>query len=141
VVPNLLFLSALVVGLLYVWHVAAYFLSRFGWSRLAAVYGTRKAFDGSWLCFRSVHVGWIGYNGGITFGVNGEGIYLRPVWVFRGGHVPLFIPWSDIRVESRPGGLLGGKYVLTLAQATDVPITLSHRLGRHMAAKLGREWA
>jgi hypothetical protein len=39
----------------------------------------------------------------MTIAINDMGIYLRPIWIFRMGHKPLFIPrWSVYEVEKNP---------------------------------------
>lgn len=76
-----------------------------GWARLARQYplNSLSSFD-KWH-FQGCRVGWVGYNGCVTFGTNFNGIYVGLWWIFRPGHPPMEIPFSDISGQLKHGWL------------------------------------
>ena len=71
-----------------------------GWARLAEAYATDRECQAFMLRGRRGLFGkWMGYKGVLTYGVDGEGFYLSVSWIFKSGHRPLFIPWSDIQAR------------------------------------------
>jgi hypothetical protein len=42
----------------------------------------------------------VGYNNVLTVASDSEGIYLGVLFLFRIAHPPLFIPWSEIEIET-----------------------------------------
>jgi hypothetical protein len=59
-------------------------------------------------------VGLVSYNGVLQVGASNAGLDLRVMVLFRAGHPPLRIPWTDIRVESETSGLFGSQTKLRL---------------------------
>jgi hypothetical protein len=59
-------------------------------------------------------VGLVSYNGVLQVGASNAGLDLRVMVLFRAGHPPLRIPWTDIRVESETAGLFGSQTKLRL---------------------------
>jgi len=97
-----------------------------GWSTLAERYPgrTRPAKVLRWLGY-AVFRGWIGYNGGLVVGSDGEGLDLRAMPVILSFcHPPIFIPWREIaRIESRARWFGTGYYLVT-RRAPEVDIAL-----------------
>ncbi|MDQ3821175.1 MAG: hypothetical protein M3362_26325 [Acidobacteriota bacterium] len=73
-----------------------------GWRSLATIYPLVKSFPKKKWSSQSAQMHWFGfYNNCLNFGVDTEGVYIS-IWpLFRVGHPPLFIPWSDISVRER----------------------------------------
>lgn len=68
-----------------------------GWRRLAKTYAARAEPSGEKLRFQSMRLGLTRYNGALTFVFAAQGLYMAAWGIFRPGHTPLLIPWSDIR--------------------------------------------
>jgi hypothetical protein len=69
-----------------------------GWSRLARQYRTSTLPDGTNLSMQSGRIGLIHYGNCLTIRVCTDGLYLAVFPLFRFGHPPLLIPWSDLHV-------------------------------------------
>lgn len=67
-----------------------------GWSRLAQHYQAQTKFQGKKWHFRSGRMGLTNYSACLTIGLNNYGLYVAVLPLFRVGHPPLLIPWSDI---------------------------------------------
>jgi hypothetical protein len=68
-----------------------------GWRRLATQYETRTEPEGEKLRGQSMRLSSTSYNGAVNFVFAANGFYLAAWAIFRPGHPPLLIPWSDIR--------------------------------------------
>lgn len=67
-----------------------------GWQRLAKKYATWMEPPTLRRSMASARIGLSNYNGVLQLGLNPQGIYLSVFILFRVGHKPLFIPWSEI---------------------------------------------
>lgn len=67
-----------------------------GWSRLAARYASHRTPGGQPLRWQSGSVGWVNYRNVLQLDVAHDGIHLGMPWLFRVGHAPLFLPWSEL---------------------------------------------
>jgi hypothetical protein len=74
-----------------------FILSKKGWSDLANEYQFEDFFEGERVGVISAAVNGVNYNNCLLLKYNGEGFYLRPVFIFRLFHKPLFIPWKAIK--------------------------------------------
>jgi hypothetical protein len=74
-----------------------FFLSKKGWSDLAKEYQFDNSFDGERVGVISATINGVNYNNCLLLKYNDEGFYLRPVFIFRLFHKPLFIPRKAIR--------------------------------------------
>lgn len=74
-----------------------------GWSRFATRYRTDRKPGGTISQGVFGQFGLASYRGVLTCAANEEGLHLQPNVLFRVGHPPLFIPWSEfhdvIRVD------------------------------------------
>jgi hypothetical protein len=66
-----------------------------GWWDLAKNYAVAAEPEGKRFEFQSIKVGHSNYSACLTIVVGGEGLYLRVFPMFRCGHPPLLIPWSE----------------------------------------------
>ena len=106
-----------------------------GWSRLAERFqADREPIEGARFGWQFLRIGWCDYNGCLTIRVSSEGIYLT-VWPIFVGHVPLLIPWSELRVlkEQRTRWLANAQL-----EVSSPPIAKIHIPLRVLDA--GREW-
>jgi hypothetical protein len=111
-----------------------------GWWALARVYRLHGHFEGTRRPFRRVSVGGIRYNGSITVGTNSEGLYLAMFSLFRSGHPPLFIPWSDVSAKVVKGWFWTRYLELQFAHVHGVRVRLPEKLGREIAADANQAW-
>ena len=63
-------------------------------------------------------VGLVSYNGVLELAASRLGLELRVMGLFRAGHPPLRIPWTDVRVEGEQAGLFGTQTKLRLGDRT-----------------------
>jgi hypothetical protein len=121
------------------WAGVSYLLSMLGgWSRLAEYYRLESDFQGERWKFQSasMRLG-VNYNNVLTIGVNSTGVLLEVLFLFRMGHPPLFIPWSDIRKggdESKPFGQW-----LVISRAPTVPVKIRNTLIERIEAERHQE--
>jgi hypothetical protein len=107
-----------------------------GWKALAEAYPLQSDPTGTKLRFQSATLRWSSnYTGLVQIGCDSQGLYLSIFLLFRIGHPPMFIPWGDIRTESR-GGLVPG-LTLRFSRKPGVPFTISRALGEKLAAMSG----
>jgi hypothetical protein len=79
------------------WALITYIISKMGWADLVANYETTTSFPGHRLGIISASINGISYNNVLILRYNEEGIYLRPIWLFRLFHKPVLIPWKEIK--------------------------------------------
>jgi hypothetical protein len=71
-----------------------------GWAKLAKNYRACVPYEGKLWRFKSLTFGTTkNYSNCIHLGANQRGLYLKPIFILRPGHPPLFIPWADIKTE------------------------------------------
>lgn len=79
-----------------IWCVVVYLLATLsGWARLAQVYRADERPEGTRFGRQSGKIGWVTYNNCLTIVVNRQGLHLTLFPLFRIGHPPLSIPWSE----------------------------------------------
>ena len=112
-------------------HFAAWLT---GWSELASRYRTDAAFEGQKWRFQSAQMRYMShYNGCLSFGANSQGVYISTWAMFRIAHAPLFVPWSELRVEPKRRWLFPG-YELRFGQVPDVFMWIQKSLGDKLQA-------
>jgi hypothetical protein len=109
-----------------------------GWRSLAEAYRFDGAFDGQRWGWKSATVGSVNYDSCLTFGAARDGLYIRPHWLFRLGHAPLFIPWSDVQVAEAQGWVFR-YFDLRFAHAPEVRVRVGERLGTMLLSAGGRD--
>src|SRR5262245_27125558 len=98
----LLLVSVVVIGFLVFWCCLLFVIGRVsGWSLLAQKYRADAPFDGAHWHFQRAQMKWR-CNYVLTVGANATGLFLKPLFFFRPGHPPLFIPWSETQIEMKP---------------------------------------
>lgn len=110
----------------------SYLLSAMGgWSTLANDYRTDAPFAGALLRMRSGQLGMVNYGACLNLGSSAEGLYLSTMFLFRLGHPPLFIPWSDVEHHDTKRWF----FKVTEIRFSKHP-TVTVELSRHLAHKL-----
>lgn len=71
-----------------------------GWKRLAQAYPAPPNWSGRKQLGRWIKIGWVDYNGCITYGVDAEGLRIALWPIFNIAHAPLYIPWTAMHVEA-----------------------------------------
>ena len=80
-----------------------------GWRALGERYRATQRFTGARFWMKSAGMRWgVGYRSSVNLGADSSGLFLSVFPLFRVGHPPLFIPWSDISFSRERGWLLGG---------------------------------
>ena len=70
----------------------------------------------------------VNYSSCLTLGANEHGLYMATFFLFRLGHSPLFVPWSDVGATERKGWVL--RYIdFTFLQAPGVTLRVRQQIG------------
>jgi hypothetical protein len=84
--------------------------------------------------------GGVHYNGALKMGGDVGGFYLTSIFLFRLGHPPLFIPWTEIGVGKSRWLDFYLPVTLTLGRAEQVPFRISRRTARKLRVAAGTAW-
>ena len=103
-----------------------------GWRRLGQAYPLTTPFNGQRWRFRSARMRWMtNYNGCLTIGANVRGLHLGVLCVFRIGHPPVFVPWSEVQMTVHQARVF--RYLdFTFARAPGVVVGVDERLARNI---------
>ncbi len=80
------------------------------------------------------------YNNCLTIGADPSGLYLTLLFLFRIGHPPLFIPWSEISFRNRRTILFFEFVELSLGREEQIPFLIRTFLGNQIQAAAGSSW-
>jgi hypothetical protein len=104
-----------------------------GWRALARRYRGDAIPDGLQFSMQWVRVGWVDYNGCVTYRVCPQGLYVALWRFFRFMHPPLLIPWSALHVlQVRSNG-----WIKHATVAVDRPPIARLRLPLRVAEAVG----
>jgi hypothetical protein len=112
-------------------------LSRLGWTALAAKYRSNDVIAGTRVGMISAAVNTANYKNSLVLKYNDEGMYLRPVFVFRLFHPPVFIPWREIVEVNEKSVLRGETRELVVGEPEVARITVLETTFRTLEASLG----
>jgi hypothetical protein len=76
----------------------------------------------------------------LNFGSDETGLYLSVFPIFRPGHPPLLIPWSEITVVSGEKGLISKTRELLLGREQSIPLAISLALAEKIRLAAGAAW-
>jgi hypothetical protein len=133
---------AVALGALAYWVVLCHAIAALaGWRALARAYPARGlGGGGERIRFAAAQLRWLtGYNGCLTFEAGPMALRVS-VWpLFRAGHPPFEVPWSEItaRREPRHSRLVGARATLRFARTPGVPLRVTQRLAERLAAASG----
>lgn len=104
-----------------------------GWRALAAAYPATEEPPGERFYWRSLKLGWVGYNNCVNLIAGRFGLHVAVVLFLRIGHPPFYLPWSEIEIVPRQGWIF--KYLEFRARKVpQVPIQIL----RHQAEPILR---
>jgi hypothetical protein len=123
------------------WVVIAFLVSQMGgWAELAQVYRTTEPFAGRKRTWQCAAMRWfMSYNNCLTVGADARGLYLSIFPLFRIGHPPLLIPWSELSAQ-RKKRWFGEQVELHFARAEAVPLRINLELAAFLAAASEGAW-
>jgi hypothetical protein len=71
-----------------------------GWQIVAAHYPLAGEVPRPVRRFGAAEFGSVSYNGVLSLGANQRGLYFAAILLFRSGHPPFFVPWSDVTARA-----------------------------------------
>jgi hypothetical protein len=121
------------------WIAICIFLSRMsGWHQLAQNYPRIDFVSGEKLRFRSAKLRYsVGYNSCVNFIANREGLGISILFIFRMGHPPLFIRWTDIEI-SKEKKFFRNVIRFTIGRDFPIPILVHKSLGHKIMEAAGQ---
>src|SRR5579884_1350704 len=126
-----------------VWSCAGYAVALIGgWRRLAKRFHVQEEFTGHKWNLQSARMRFgANYNNVLTIGANQTGLYMVPFVLFRLGHPPLFIPWTEISNVRPVNILFFFKYVsMQLGREEQIPFAINTDLAAEIKAVAGESW-
>lgn len=103
-----------------------------GWRRLAEAYGANSfGVNGTRFRFRSGRFGPVDYNSSLVFEAGPRGLSFAVFFLFRPGHAPFAVPWSDLRFTSTKRWFMRAVEV-SFARVPGVSLTLSRGLAERL---------
>jgi len=112
-----------------------------GWVLLSERFRLKDSFYGKTLPFRSARMRfYCQYNNCLTVGADESGLYVAVFPLFRVGHPPLLIPWSEVSVISGESGLIFKKRELRLGRNESIPFRISASLAETLQRWAGKTW-
>lgn len=66
-----------------------------GWQKLAKRYPATLPPQGRHMGGQTLAIGYSRYRNTMEMVANPTGIWMQPMWLFRAGHKPVFIPWGE----------------------------------------------
>ncbi len=116
-----------------------YIISKMGWTDLAAKYETSPEFIGTKIGLISANINSANYKNSLILKYNDEGIFLRPIFLFRLFHKPILIPWQEIKsirtkknfFSSYNELLIGSPYVATITISNSIFQRLEYKLSHN----------
>ncbi len=130
------------IGFVFLWTILAWFIALLsGWRLLAQRFRTkRSSFPRQKWYMQSARTRFgTHYNGCLTIGADSAGLYLAPMFLFRSGHPPLFIPWSEISFE-RKQFLFFRSVEFRLGSSEKIRFKVNGNLGAKLEAAAGPNW-
>jgi hypothetical protein len=111
-----------------------------GWFSLAKLYRTRIPFKAVKFRLWTCQMRWrTHYSNVITTGANQEGLYLASMFLFRFMHPPLFVPWTEVKVQRTKGWLF--EYVtFTLGRELAIPMRIRRKPAERLRTMAGDGW-
>ncbi len=122
-----------------IWIAICIILSRMsGWHNLAQKYPRIDFVSGEKWRFRNAKLRYsVGYNSCVNFVANREGLGISIFFVFRVGHPPLFIRWTDIEI-SKETRLFRNLIRFTVGRDFPIPILVPKSLGLKIIEAAGQ---
>jgi len=135
----LVFISLLFVLL---WCAIVFLIAALsGWMDLAERFRLTSTFTGPTWGFQSARMRWTSHYGScLGVGADATGLMLSVLFLFRPGHPPLFVPWSEISVAKRQNFWFIRRVRLLLGREEQIPLVISGSLADRIQAAAGASW-
>jgi hypothetical protein len=113
-----------------------------GWHSLARRFRCTREFARDAWTFRSAYMRYLSHYGTcLSFGADSSGLYLSVFPIFRVGHPPLFIPWSEVTVTRGETGIpFFKRRKLLLGREESIPLSISVSLAENLQRAAGPAW-
>jgi hypothetical protein len=112
-----------------------------GWAVLARRFGSILPFPNQSWRWKSARMRWgANYNNCLTIGADPAGLYLSPLFFFRIGHPPLFIPWAEISLRGRRKIMFIECVEFRLGREEQIPFTIRASLADQIRPAAGASW-
>ena len=80
------------------------------------------------------------YGSCLNVGADGTGLKLSVAFLFRAGHPPLFIPWTEVSVANRREFLFIRRVRLALGREEQIRFSIGGSLADRLQAAAGTSW-
>ena len=125
-----LIVTGVLVAFPLLWLGIVGLIGKMGWGPLARAYPAEEwPASGYRVSMQSARIGMSNYSNALNAVATPEGLYLRPMVLFRFGHPPVFIPWEAVG-HPEPAFLMGVRVPL----ADGPSLVLYGRLARAVEA-------
>jgi hypothetical protein len=112
-----------------------------GWAVLGRRFGSTLPFPSQTWRWRSARMRWgANYNNCLTIGADPAGLYLSPLFFFRIGHPPLFIPWAEISLRGRRKIMFIECVEFKLGREEQIPFTIRAGLADQIRSAAASSW-
>jgi hypothetical protein len=112
-----------------------------GWATLANRFRLSLPFAASKWRWQSARMRFTAnYSGCLTVGSDPTGLYLDIFALWKIGHPPLFLPWSEVSVRRRGKILIFGYVELTLGREEQIPFRISAGLADRIRSAASPNW-
>jgi hypothetical protein len=112
-----------------------------GWAALGRRFSSTLPFPSQTWRWQSARMRWgANYKSCLTIGADPAGIYLSPLFFFRIGHPPLFIPWMEISNHGRRKILFIEVVDLELGREEHIPFMIRGRLADQIRSAAASGW-
>jgi hypothetical protein len=125
------------------WALVSYVLGLLsGWVALSRRFRDIGRFYSYQWSFQTIRMRtlWGNYSNCVNFGADETGLYMAVFPIFRIGHAPLLIPWSEIQVLSGNRGFIFKKRKLLLGQHELIPLVVNLSLAEKLKEAAGKAW-
>lgn len=125
------------------WVLVSYVLGLLsGWIALSRRFRGTGAFYSYQWPLQSLRMGTlpVSYRNCANLGADEAGLYLAVFPLFRLGHAPLFIPWSEIEVVSGVRGFIFKSRKLLLGRQERIPLVVSVSLAEKLREAAAEAW-
>jgi hypothetical protein len=133
---------ALVPLFVLLWCAVVFSIAAFsGWMNLARRFRLSSAFTGPSWGLQSAYMRWASrYRSCLNIGADATGLKLSVLFLFRVGHPPLLVPWSEISVARRRKFLFVRQVKLLLGREEQIPFVIGGGLADRIQAAAGASW-
>jgi hypothetical protein len=137
-IPILIFLVLFVA----LWCVIGLLTGKLsGWAILGRRFGSTLPFPSQSWRWKSARMRWgANYNNCLAVGADSAGLCLEPLFFFRIGHLPLFIPWAEISFRARRRIMFIECVELTLGREEQIPFLIRASLADQIRSAAGFNW-